>query len=380
MTAAHGLAPGQIRAVGITLGAIYGFHALRGILTDLALNGINPLQGLVNLLAWLPAVVALVAFIARKVRVGQQLLLIGGLTYPIAVILWPLVAEPGPFARIDFWIHQIPGMAAVALLMTTRLWIATASLFVYSLLVEGVMRTVGIVEDWRSTLVRAMFAIVYSGFFFIMLLAMVKALENTNRVLDRSAREQSQAAMMQARSDEIGRLDRLTHDFVLSLLSSAAEGVPSDKLQIQAETVRRQLDSGFPDTDEDGTLADVAERIERRSVRRGVPVEIGGSGGEQPIPRGAAVEIEAAVEEAVRNAVRHATGGRTVTVTYIEGGVRVVVSDTGPGFVMERIGERLGVHQSILARMNSLAGGSATIDSEPGRATCVTITWRGGTS
>lgn len=376
MSAAAGLAPGQVRAFGLTIGALYGFHALRGILTDIYFNGINALQGLVNFLVWVPGVIALIAFLGNRVRLGQNWLAIAGICYPIAIALWPVVAGEGDNPRVDFWIHQIPGLAAVALLLTVRLWVATACMFLYCLEVEAVMRSIGIVTEWRVTLVRAMTSIVLSAFFFILLLALMRTLEGTNRVLDRTAWERTQAGMMQARSDEIGRLDRLTHDFVLSLLASAAEGVQAEKLQVQAETVRRQLASGFPGSDEDSTVAEVAARIARRGDRRGVPVDVEGDSGPELIPRGAAAEVEAAVDEAIRNALEHADGGQRVRLSVGPSQLTVRVFDDGPGFHLDRLNDRIGVRQSILQRMNSLPGGSAGVESAPGSGTVVTVGWR----
>lgn len=376
MNVAAGLTPGQLRAFGLTIGALYAFHALRGILTDISFNGVNPAQGLVNFLVWVPGVVALIAFVANRVLTGQRWLMIAGSCYPIAVALWPLVAGDTGNQRVDFWIHQLPGLAVAALLMTVRLWLATACLFVYCLEVEAVMRGIGIITEWRVTLMRVLFSIFYNGFFFILLLALVRTLDNTNRVLDRTAWERAEAGMLQARSDEIDRLDRLTHDFVLSLLSSAAEGVPADKLQVQAETVRRQLESGFPGSDEDSTVAEVVARIARRGERLGIPAEVTGESGPELIPRGAAAEVEAAVDEAIRNALQHAHSGQRVRVEVGRRRLLVHVIDAGPGFRVDRLGARIGVRQSILQRMNSLPGGWASVASAPGRGTDVAIGWR----
>jgi signal transduction histidine kinase len=55
-------------------------------------------------------------------------------------------------------------------------------------------------------------------------------------------------------------------------------------------------------------------------------------------------------------------------------GIRVVVSDTGPGFDLAAIGEdRLGIRASILARMAGVAG-TADIDSGDS-GTTVTLGW-----
>lgn len=179
--------------------------------------------------------------------------------------------------------------------------------------------------------------------------------------------------MMRARDEEIERLDRLTHDFVLSLLSSAARGVPTDKLSVQAETLRRHLGTTMPDEDEADTIHDMVVRIRRRCAGYGVPVYAKDWRPEAYIPRQKAVEIEAAVEEAVRNTVRHSTGGSHVIVA--DQGVTIQIRDDGPGFDPAQVRDRLGITQSILHRVNYLADGHAEIDSAPGRGTVVTIRW-----
>ncbi|WP_432559429.1 sensor histidine kinase [Granulicoccus sp. GXG6511] len=374
MTAAAGLAPGQVRAIGITLGALYTLYAVRGVATQLQARP-DVVWGtvLVSALVWLPGVAALPAFIVDKVRVGRRLLRLTAFLYPVAILVWPLVAVRDEAARLDFWIHGMPGLAAVSAILTLPRGVAWLALILNNLLVEVVMREIGVVVDWRTTLVRSVFALVYSGFFFVLVLSMLRDINRGNRVLLRSGREQAEASMLQARDEEIVRLDRLTHDFVLSLLSAGAEGVPTDKLRVQAETVQRRLSAGRPDEDETGTVGEVVDRITRRCEGYGVPVIVGAVQREADLPRQAALEIEAAVEEAVRNTVRHASGGSRVLLE--DDGVTIKVCDDGPGFDPTLVRERLGVSQSILHRMNSLPGGSATIDSAPGRGTTVTIGW-----
>lgn len=379
MSAASGLAVTQHRAIGLTLGALYGFHALRGVLTHTSSDdSIEVVMQLVSAIAWLPGVLALIFFIANRVDIGRGFLALGVFTYPAAVLIWPSVAQIGSAdARLDFWIHQIPGLAAVSAIVTLPLWMAITSLFVNCLLVEIVMWQIQVVHTWDVSIVRSVFAIAYSGFFFVLMLFMLAKINSTNRVLARTAREQAEAGMLESRDAEIGRLDRLTHDFVLSLLSSAAEGVPTDKLRVQAEAVRRQLAPVHPEAEHTSLFVEVIDRITRRCGRDGVPVTLTKSGipEDSAMPRLAAIELEAAVAEAVRNTVRHSSGTGRVVIALDGPRIRVVVSDDGPGFDPGRAGTRLGVTQSILHRMNSLPGGSAVVDSAPGRGSVVTIAW-----
>ena len=109
-----------------------------------------------------------------------------------------------------------------------------------------------------------------------------------------------------------------------------------------------------------------------------------------------------AAQEAVRNVRRHAVsaagpggvpgggrevgapgggppgGGVTLSVT-LRGqvaGVVIEVVDDGPGFSLSRLSpERMGLRGSVLARMESLEGGGARVESEPGQGTRVILTW-----
>ena len=71
-------------------------------------------------------------------------------------------------------------------------------------------------------------------------------------------------------------------------------------------------------------------------------------------------------------------GGVTLGVT-LRGqvaGVVIEVVDDGPGFSLSRLSpERMGLRGSVLARMESLEGGGASVESEPGQGTRVTLTW-----
>ncbi|AMM19208.1 hypothetical protein AX769_02500 [Frondihabitans sp. PAMC 28766] len=111
-------------------------------------------------------------------------------------------------------------------------------------------------------------------------------------------------------------------------------------------------------------------------------------GGGLLIPAEIALALLEATAEALRNTLQHAApapdaGGdtprdvtRAVEVTSARDRIRITVADDGRGFNSRRIPpERLGVRVSILTRMATLPGGSASIDSARGAGTTVTIGW-----
>jgi signal transduction histidine kinase len=85
-----------------------------------------------------------------------------------------------------------------------------------------------------------------------------------------------------------------------------------------------------------------------------------------------------AAHEALTNVVKHAGVDRAVVrAATVDDGTRVTVRDHGQGFdpaavQADATGARFGVRQSIKARMAD-AGGTAVVDSSPGRGTRVEL-------
>lgn len=96
------------------------------------------------------------------------------------------------------------------------------------------------------------------------------------------------------------------------------------------------------------------------------------------LPPDVVAALAAAATEALRNVDRHAdTGTATLTVTALEHGVRVDVTDDGAGFDPDAAAHprSLGVDGSIRRRMEEV-GGWSSIESAPGRGTRVTVGWQ----
>ena len=102
------------------------------------------------------------------------------------------------------------------------------------------------------------------------------------------------------------------------------------------------------------------------------------------VPPHVADAVIAALEEALRNSLRHAGGparrrpvSRRVDVTVDGGGLRVVASDDGVGFDVGALDpRRLGVRRSILERMATVPDTTARVSSQPGSGTRVDLGWR----
>ncbi|OYO12267.1 signal transduction histidine kinase [Propionibacteriaceae bacterium ES.041] len=374
MIATRGLRPGQLRGLGLVLGMAYGFYVVEGLLTNLLLGPTGDLAHLlVGAIAWLPGILLLVLALLDRVRWFKVACLAAAIGYPVAVLLWPLVGMDSDNAIQRFWLGQfmlLPGLCALLAIPVAG---AVGTLVVCSISVEVVRWTLG-AQRPEEVLVSGMFSLVYAGFFMLVMIAGLRTMRAASAQLESSLRRRARAGALQARTDETDRLDRLTHDNVLSLLSAAAEGVPARKLAVQAASVRRGLEDGFAVTDDAEPLALLGERIAAQAAEAGLEVSSDGVP-EGVVRRRVGAELEAAVDEAVRNVTRHAGGLGRVELTLGAERLRVRVVDDGPGFDPERESVRLGVRHSILRRVNTIPGARATISSRPGSGTTVLVEW-----
>ncbi|WP_167476711.1 ATP-binding protein [Nocardia arthritidis] len=202
------------------------------------------------------------------------------------------------------------------------------------------------------------------------------------------SRRAAAAAGAAARDRERARFAALIHDAVLStLLDASRAGTESPVLRKQAERTLEQLDEcRVGDIEPDRLDAQSAIGFLRSAVLEvnpGIRFAARRWAGfdDLRLPVSAAGAIAAALAEAVRNSLRHATVAgrhvqRSVTVTVSAGGIRVVFRDDGAGFDLSQVpADRLGISVSILGRMRQLAGGAGFVESAPGEGTTVTLVW-----
>jgi signal transduction histidine kinase len=97
-----------------------------------------------------------------------------------------------------------------------------------------------------------------------------------------------------------------------------------------------------------------------------------------PIPTEVVDALLAAARQALVNSVAHAgfDAHRTVTLRHDETGVRLTIRDNGRGFDPDAVaGNRMGVAESILGRMQAIPGGGGKLTSQPGSGTTVEMAW-----
>jgi signal transduction histidine kinase len=173
----------------------------------------------------------------------------------------------------------------------------------------------------------------------------------------------------------------MVHDTALQALEYlACDGYGADQ---DADTIRKVasdaavelrghlLRLGAPEPCE---LVSAVQQVVSTAQRRGtveieMVTELNGS-----VYGAEAAALVGAVREALNNVHKHARASRVIVrCETSEAGARVVVSDDGVGVDLAHAVAGLGLRRSIVERMAS-NGGHATVASEPGRGTLVTLT------
>jgi signal transduction histidine kinase len=173
----------------------------------------------------------------------------------------------------------------------------------------------------------------------------------------------------------------MVHDTALQALEYlACDGYGAD---LDADTIRKVasdagielrghlLRLGAPEPCE---LVSALEQVVSTAQRRGtveieMVTELNGS-----VYGAEAAALVGAVREALNNVHKHARASHVIVrCETSESGARVVVSDDGVGVDLAHAVAGLGLRRSIVERMTN-NGGHATVASEPGRGTLVTLT------
>ncbi len=179
-----------------------------------------------------------------------------------------------------------------------------------------------------------------------------------------------------AREEERQRFAAHLHDSVLQTLAliqrQSADPEAVAKLARRQEHALRAWMAGETDLTSATVAGAVRDMLAEVEDEQGIKVEMTAIGDAKLDARGE--ELIAAAREALRNAARHAPGAPVNLFLNINGhGVELFVRDSGPGFDFDAVpAERRGLRDAVIGRM-SLAGGTATVESNPGDGTEVAL-------
>jgi putative two-component system, sensor kinase len=297
-----------------------------------------------------------------------------------ATRLLPIAAPGDALARMHpmlGWYFVIAAAGAVAL---TRRW---RFMFVVALAPLLLMVNATAIGELQFVSVEDVMLDVATNLATIGALTWLLRLAETSDTSGAQQRAQAvELAARQASTRAQHEANSFIHDHILSALIAVANGLP-DRAALR-DSARQALDSLSA-----GTA--VASPVTARTLLNDVAGRVGVMAGEirtdvvltreHEIPLEVAQAITEATLEAVRNSLRHAGSDdtpvtRRVTLTSDACGISIEVSDNGCGFDPAVAGRgRHGVSGSIIARMQDV-GGRATVDSVPGKGTCVTLRWR----
>ena len=183
----------------------------------------------------------------------------------------------------------------------------------------------------------------------------------------RLMRDLSDERALRERESERAEMAAHLHDSVLQTLALIQQkaGPHSDAARLaraQERDLREWLFTGAATGPVDlaAELRAIATTVERDFAVHVDVVSVGS------IDRDVPEALLAAAREAILNAARHAGGRVSVYVESSPTALDVSVTDRGPGFALDQIpADRMGVRESILARMRR-AGGTAVVQAGPG--------------
>ncbi|MEO8094953.1 MAG: ATP-binding protein [Pseudolysinimonas sp.] len=333
-------------------------------------------------------VVAVLSAIQRGVRLSQGMF---ATLYLGALVSWPFAILPG--AAIFPGIHWLDYLITIATAMAAigfRTMIATIYLF----LAPAIYLVIRITPEgggaaWELATLEAVYAVILGGAIMIIVTMLRQAATSVDSAQATALDRYSHAVRQHATEVERVQVDSIVHDSVLTTLISAARAFTPEAQALAATMAGNAIghlrDAALVSPD-DGTtvrISSVAERISDAAKSLASPIDLRIKGvGTRSMPVQAGEAVYSAAVQSMVNSLQHAgeTGiQRWVAVRGIgQGGVEVVVGDTGAGFEMADIpSERLGVRVSIIERVAN-AGGRVVIQSSPGAGTIVTIRWPHG--
>ncbi|WP_327119586.1 ATP-binding protein [Nocardia sp. NBC_01730] len=331
-----------------------------------------------------------VVSVGMSCRAIQYVAGLAAVSFVAAMAVVPFAYSRPEAEGASVWLYRVLALGVLAAVLAWRPPLAIAYLLVSAAL--GALANLFVLRETTALSLLGDFARA-AGLSALFLWCAIHARVAADRVDRESAIESSRAAVVAgaaARERERARFAALIHDAVLStLLDASRGGTESPVLRRQAEQTLEQLDAcrvGEVEPDRlDAQSAIGFLRSAVHEVNPGIRFTARRWAGfdDLHLPVEAASTIAAALAEAARNSLRHATFEgrevrRTVTVTISAGGIRVVFRDDGTGFDLSEVpADRLGISVSILGRMRRLAGGAGFVESQPGEGTTVTLVWGG---
>lgn len=308
-------------------------------------------------------VVASLALVKPKRR-RRRSLVVDGLVTLLVVLATPFAVAPGaaPLSLAGYWICGAPMYAAI-------FWSTWA----------GVLSAAGL--SFGLVVVPSHFTMERAGMSFVICLV-ATCVGILIEQLRRTIVEQEQERIKVAALAERERMSRLVHDGALQVLALVErEGPALGPVGVRLAALARESESQLRVHLQDRDVADVQRtaQIDLASVLdkySSAKVTVSTMAGEVLVTRFVVDEIEATVQEILKNVARHAGEEASVWILLdqeVDDEVILWVRDNGVGMnpaQARRAAEegRFGIRDSIIGRISAI-GGSAILKSAPGAGT-----------
>ncbi|MEI9513153.1 ATP-binding protein [Agromyces sp. CCNWLW213] len=313
--------------------------------------------------------------------------------FAAALLAWPyLVDEPARMADQTPWLYYLVTVATTAAVIAVPPLPAAAYTVVIPV-VYGVIRATpagGRAEPFLAAL-DAMYAMILGIVALVIITMLRQAAEAVDSAQDAALQRYDVVARQHANEIERVKVDALVHDSVLTtLLSAAAARTPAERAlaaRMAGDAVRRldEAAAEVPGSEDRVDLEVLVRRLRTAVSGFSAPIDVRPADlGGVELPVDAVDALTSAAVQAMVNSVQHAdepgrTSRRTVEVRGVGStGCVIRVVDDGRGFDPADVPmSRIGLRVSIEERMAN-AGGSAAVESAPGRGTVITLAWPAG--
>ena len=305
----------------------------------------------------------------------------------LAVLTWPFAQlVPRIPDGTQPWIINLLPMAVFAgalVLPAVGAWISLAVLC----LAVGALRFLADGGTSLSIPVQdTLFNAMYVSLFVAIILVTLRAGRQRDIEADRTANDTIIAAAAEAQNLERATAALLTHDEVIATLITAARSTDATAAMVTGYATRalQRLDALAATSDDPTSLVPAHALVSLLRETVGALADTVRFHAPEPagilVPTSVLRALSDATAEAVRNSLRHAGDSeRRVTAVVTDTGAIVEIVDDGAGFDSSSVtSERFGIRFSIVHRMSLVEGGSAELDSTPGKGTRIVLHWMRG--
>ncbi|MEV8214470.1 ATP-binding protein [Leifsonia sp. NPDC077715] len=335
------------------------------------------------------ALTVILAVVQRGVKIAMGVL---SVVYLAAILTWPLIADdPAAFQTDKPWVWFLCSVFTAFAAVAYPLWLAIAYTFLVPI-AYGVVRALpaGGGVGFELAALDTIYAIILGGVILAIIAMMRQASSAVDTAQSQALARYANAVRQHATEVERVQVDAIVHDSVLTTLLSAASARTIEQKELAAAMAADaigHLHAAEAATPEDQTavgLDRLTERLVTAANAFSSPFAVDVHDVEvHTLPVNVAEAVYSATVQAMVNSMQHAGGPEVQRSVSIRGGspaatVEVVVRDDGRGFTESEVpAERLGLRISIRDRLAKV-GGRASIESEPGAGTTVTILWPSG--